>query len=121
MGLLQPMLTWSVTSGRPADLIFAWLILLQAGGERSRFCLVYLAVQLGHLSGQSDVRPVGQRTSTAGLRSGFLTVADLMETRQNRSQYSDGCSGLPNLVWCRHSNQDLKNDLFRSSHVDVTQ
>lgn len=42
---------------------------------------MYLAVQLGHLGGQTDVRAVDQRTSTAGLLTGLLTVADLMETR----------------------------------------
>lgn len=42
----------------------------------------YLAGQLRHLSGQSDVWAVGQRTSAAGLLTGLLTVADLTEQEQ---------------------------------------
>lgn len=47
---------------------------------------LYLAGQPGHLSGQSNVWAVGQRTSTAGLFTGLLTVANLMKMRQNRNQ-----------------------------------
>lgn len=50
--------------------------------------LAYLAGQLGHLSGQSDVWAVGQRTSTAGLLTGLVTVADLIETRRNKNQWT---------------------------------
>lgn len=46
---------------------------------------VYLAGQLGHLSGQIDVWAVGQRTSTAGLLPRFVTVADLKEMRSNNN------------------------------------
>lgn len=49
---------------------------------------VYLAVQLGHLSGQSNVWAVDQRTSTAGLLTGLVTVADLIETRPNKNQWT---------------------------------
>lgn len=47
---------------------------------------VYLAGQLGHLSGQIDVWAVGQRTSTAGLLPRFVTVADLKEMRSNNNR-----------------------------------
>lgn len=42
---------------------------------------MYLAGQLGHLSGQIDVWAVGQRTATPGLLTGLVTVADLREMR----------------------------------------
>lgn len=42
----------------------------------------YLAGQLGHLGGQSDVWAVGQRSSAAGLLAGLVTVADLTEQEQ---------------------------------------
>lgn len=42
----------------------------------------YLAGQLGHLGGQSDVWAVGQRTSAAGLLAGLLAVADLTGREQ---------------------------------------
>lgn len=47
---------------------------------------MYLAGQLGHLSGQSDVWAVGQRTSTACLLTGLVTVADLIEKIPNKNQ-----------------------------------
>lgn len=46
---------------------------------------VYLAGQLGHLSGQIDVWAVGQRTSTAGLLPRFVTVADLNKMRSHNN------------------------------------
>lgn len=58
--------------------------------------LPYLAGQLGHLGGQSDVWAVGQRTSAAGLLAGLVTVADLTEQEQ-REQTHKRASSLFNL------------------------
>lgn len=52
---------------------------------------VYLAGQLGHLSGQSDVWAVEQRASAAGLLAGFVTVADLIEAKKNYTKESGAC------------------------------
>lgn len=38
-----------------------------------------LTGQLGHFSGQSNVRAVGQRTTAARLLTGFIAVSNLME------------------------------------------
>lgn len=61
---------------------------------------VYLAGQLGHLSGQIDVWAVGQRTSTAGLLPRFVTVADLKEMRSNNNRQTgaERIFGLQNLI-----------------------
>lgn len=69
---------------------------------------MYLAVQLGHLSGQIDVWAVGQRTSTAGLLTCFVTVADLTETRSNKNHQTgtEGTVGLFDAA--AHSNRMLE-------------
>lgn len=44
---------------------------------------LYLAGQLGHMSGQSDVWTVNQGASTAGLFTRLFTVANLKDGRPN--------------------------------------
>lgn len=62
---------------------------------------VYLAGQLGHLSGQIDVWAVGQRTSTAGLLPRFVTVADLnkMRSHNNHQAGREPTVGLFNVAY----------------------
>lgn len=48
--------------------------------------VMYLAGQLGHMSCQSDVWAVNQGAPTAGLFTGFFTVANLTDERPNEVQ-----------------------------------
>lgn len=61
---------------------------LQCGRWLGGPVLPYLAGQLRHLGGQSDVWAVGQRTSSAGLLTGLVTVADLISVSKHTDMHS---------------------------------
>lgn len=77
---------------------------------------VYLAGQLRHLRGQSNVWAVGQRTSAACLLTGLLTVANLTGIKE----ISGPCSSL---CFCQHllfgANSSLFWCVFPRGHFTV--